>query len=208
MKHLLMKALVHRSPPSSVSGQWSVVCGLFHPAAHSLQPSARIQQSGFTLIELLVVMVVAVTLMVVSLPAFLSIGRGIGMRTAVNNVRSTISLSRQWAITHREQITFVAMNNLEYQDDTGALVTNPAYCATNNQADVIQRGTPLPFDVTFRPPGGDVVTRLTFKTDGGLAGGIGTVKIILVDEKSKLSSDPIETTISINGLTGGITVEE
>lgn len=152
--------------------------------------------AAFTLIELLFVMVVAVVIMTVSLPSFISMGRGAGMRTAVNSVSSTIALARQWAITHREQITFVAMNNLVYPNDSGAWVTNPAYCATN-QDGFVQKGVPLPLDVNF---GASV--SLTFKTDGGL-GSVATFPIKLVDKNDSSKT----RTISINGLTGGITVE-
>jgi prepilin-type N-terminal cleavage/methylation domain-containing protein len=167
--------------------------------------------AAFTLIELLVVMVIAVVIMAVSLPAFLSMGRGAGMRTAVNNVRSTVALSRQWAITHREQITFVAsstglvynMTNNPHISET----TNDHACYYATNADgLVQSITDLPLDVTF-----DIssvsATSLTFKTDGGLTD-LTPLPIILVDKKSLISPNiPIKTTISINGLTGGIRVE-
>ena len=160
-------------------------------------------RAAFTLIELLVVMVIAVVIMSVSLPAFINIGRGAGMRTAVNSVHSTIALSRQWAITHREKITFEAANNLGYQEDDGEWTNNPAYCAKNQDGGFVQKGVPLPLDVTF-VEGASVVTSLTFKTDGGLdIVGATPVKIILVDKKNS----SIKKTISINGLTGGIKVE-
>ena len=166
-----------------------------------LASGIRRLSSGFTLIELLVVMVVAAIIMAVSLPSFINMGRGAGMRAAVNNVSSTIALSRQWAITHREQITFVAMSNLVYPEDAGNIVTNPAYTAFNHSAP-ISKGVPLPLDVTFAQPGGDVVTSLTFKTDGGLAGEVNTNTIVLVDKK-----DDFKKTITINRWTGGVTVE-
>ena len=150
-------------------------------------------------------MVIAVVIMAVSLPSFLSMGRGAGMRTAVNNVRSTVALSRQWAITHREQITFIAMSNLVYQEDSGAWVTNPAYCANNQSGEIVQKGVPLPLDVTFDPPSASA-TSLTFKTDGGLTVGSSTEKIVLVDKRNPTDINK-QRTITINGLTGGIKVE-
>ena len=149
-------------------------------------------------------MVIAVIIMAVSLPAFLSMGRGAGMRTALNSVRSTVALSRQWAITHREQITFVAsstgmvynMTNYVFSKTTN---DHACYYATNAAGTLVQSITDLPLDVTF----GDPKASLTFKTDGGLATGAGTEKIVLVDKRNPV----IEKTISINGLTGGIKVE-
>ena len=161
-------------------------------------------------------MVIAVVIMAVSLPSFLSMGRGAGMRTAVNNVRSTVALSRQWAITHREEITFVASstglvynmtNNLQ---DRFSKTTNDHACyyaisAVNTG--LVQSITDLPLDVTFDDTSLNV-TSLTFKTDGGLASGSDTKKIVLVDKKSLIPPNTrIEKTISINGLTGGIKVE-
>ena len=172
--------------------------------APAFAPGATVgRPRAFTLIELMVVMVIAVVIMAVSLPSFISIGRGTGMRTAVNNVRSTVALSRQWAITHREEITFIAAQDLVYQDDSGDWVTNPAYCAKNQDGEIVQRGVPLPLDVMFASPDGSVVTSLIFKTDGGLANGTGPYSIKLVDK-----NDAAKTrTISINGLTGGISVK-
>jgi Tfp pilus assembly protein FimT len=162
-------------------------------------------------------MVIAAIIMAVSLPSFISVGRGAGMRTAVNNIRSTVALSRQWAITHREQITFVAST-------TGLVYTtnslNPIVLATNDHAcyyayvinsdtstSLVQSITDLPLDITFV---GDSTsaTNLTFKTDGGLTIGAVTVDVVLVDKKSLIPPNkPITNTISINGLTGGIRVQ-
>jgi len=169
----------------------------------------RAGPAAFTLIELLVVMVIAVVIMAVSLPSFLSMGRGAGMRTAVNNVRNTVALSRQWAITHREQITFVASS-------TGLVWTtnNLIVLATNDHAcyyavsavntGLIQSITDLPLDVTFDNPSVSA-TSLTFKTDGGLTDLI-PLPIVLVDKRNPTDQDK-KRTISINGLTGGIRVQ-
>jgi prepilin-type N-terminal cleavage/methylation domain-containing protein len=56
---------------------------------------------AFTLLELLVVLAIMSTLMVIALPAFTNMGRGGGMRSGVAEVRATLNLARQWAITHR-----------------------------------------------------------------------------------------------------------
>ena len=158
-------------------------------------------QSAFTLIELLVVMVIAVVIMAVSLPSFISMGRGAGMRTAVNNIRSTVALSRQWAITHREQITFVASSTglVWTTNNVPVPATNDHACyyATNASGNLVQSITDLPLDVTF-----DGDRALTFKTDGGLTIGAATTNVVLVDKRTGITK-----TISINGLTGGIKVE-
>jgi len=186
------------------------ICRLYAQRSTLNAPRAS---GAFTLIELLVVMVIAVTIMAVSLPSFLSLGRGAGMRTAVNNVRSTISLSRQWAITHREEITFVASpTGLVYT--TNNLILKAAndhacYYATVVNAEgtltsLVQSITELPLDVTFSEDSSDhSETNLTFKTDGGLANGSVTYFIVLVDKKN----GTVKTIISVSGLTGGIKVQ-
>ena len=157
------------------------------------------RQLAFTLIELLMVMVVAVVIMTVSLPAFISLGRGAGMRTAVNNVRSTLALSRQWAITHREVITFVAATNCSTNWIRDINPTNDFACfyATNNFNITNQSVTLLPLDVEFENP-----AHITFETCGGLNGTAST-NVVLRDKKNKT----IKQTISINRFTGGIRLE-
>ncbi|MFA5343627.1 MAG: GspH/FimT family pseudopilin [Kiritimatiellia bacterium] len=171
-------------------------------------------RAAFTLIELLVVMVVAAVIMAVSLPSFLSMGRGAGMRTAVNNVRSTIALSRQWAITHREPITFVASTTGLVYNATN----NPPFSQTTNDhacyyavsavsTALIQSITDLPLDVTFLDDSSASATNLTFKTDGGLDGNVGLPRnIVLVDKRNPTDLNK-RRTISINVLTGGIKVQ-
>lgn len=155
------------------------------------RPASGGLRAAFTLIELLVVMVVAAIIMSIALPAFTSMGRGVSLRTAVANVRSTLALSRQWAITHREPITFVWSNS----PDPNAL---SYYCANNVTGTLVQSITELPVNVSF-----DVSsdTNLTFKTDGGLTVGCITEHIILIDKQNN------KQTIAVNGLTGGIQVQ-
>ena len=195
----LLPATVHSPRPASIR--------FLQPTVYSLRSA-----SAFTLIELLVVMVIAVVIMAVSLPSFLSMGRGAGMRTAVNNVRSTVALSRQWAITHREEITFVASSTGMVYTTNNMIVpaTNDHACyyAVSAEGALVQSITELPLDVRFGDPNGTPKseTNLIFHTDGGL-GGATTVFIKLVDKKSMISGPVIEKTISINELTGGIRVQ-
>ncbi len=64
-------------------------------------PAARRQ--AFTLVELLVVIAIVGVLLALVLPSFTGMGRGSAMRSASMQLRSTVSLARQWAITHREK---------------------------------------------------------------------------------------------------------
>jgi len=163
------------------------------------------RSSGFTLIELMVVMVIAVAITAISLPSFISMGRGIGMRTAVNNVSATIALSRQWAITHREKVTFIISNtglvyNITSNQVSLAANDHACYYATNAGGAMVQSITDLPLDVNFAS-GSE--TNLKFQTDGGL-GGVGDVDILL---KYKNIQGAPNKTISVNKMTGAIKVE-
>lgn len=61
-------------------------------------------KKGFTLIELLLVISVMAILLLFTVPAFQDIGRGSRMRSAINQLTSTLNLARQWAITKREDV--------------------------------------------------------------------------------------------------------
>ena len=156
---------------------------------------------GFTLIELLIVMVLMAIILGMAAPAFIGMGRGAGMRGGVRSVYSTLSLLRQWAITHREEVSFVYF---------AADSLSPSYYYATNASGlaVISTNDPptLPMDVIFK---GDGV--ITFKSDGGVAKiGSATTNIIIYDRKSMeddAQNKNIKKTIKINGLTGGIRVE-
>jgi len=63
--------------------------------------------TGFTLIELLMVIGIMIVVMAAAVPAFRGLSRGSAMRSAVAQMRSTLSLARQHAITHNTTVRFV-----------------------------------------------------------------------------------------------------
>jgi prepilin-type N-terminal cleavage/methylation domain-containing protein len=69
------------------------------------------RSGGFTLIELLVVIVIMGLLLGVALPAFNGIGQGMGVQVAAAELRTTMGLARQWAVTHRETVYVVFPHN-------------------------------------------------------------------------------------------------
>lgn len=62
---------------------------------------------GFTLTELMVVVGIMAIIIAITLPAFRGIGRGAGMRSAIVELKTTLSLARQWGITHRKKTCVV-----------------------------------------------------------------------------------------------------
>ena len=163
---------------------------------------------GFTLIELLIVIVLMAIIAGMSAPAFIGMGRGAGMRGSVRSVCSTLSLLRQWAITHREEVTFHY-----FQGSDPGTATNASYYYAVNEfgtAIISTNDVPtLPMEVMFGPHDGvGNPYEVTFKTDGGLAPPVGslTKHIYIRDRKFPDDADKGKT-ISINGLTGGILVE-
>ena len=59
----------------------------------------RIRRMGFTLIELLAVMAIMILLAGATVMAYFGATRGAGMRSAVSNLRGTLMLARQGALT-------------------------------------------------------------------------------------------------------------
>ena len=71
-------------------------------------PNARRRgRGGFTLIEMIVVIALIVILMAAAAPLFITIGEGNALRGAVTQVRGTLSLARQYAISRNEVVFFL-----------------------------------------------------------------------------------------------------
>ena len=149
--------------------------------------------SGMTLIELLVVMFIMAIIATISIPAFTSMGRGSALRSAVSTFYTSISLARQWAITHKEEVTFTC-----YRDTAaGSGFTGSTFCVINQAGIYISSVVTNSLDVNFENS-----VSVTFKTDGGLTDIIS--KSITIQDRNEIGDPRI---ITIYGLTGGIKVE-
>lgn len=109
---------------------------------------------GFTLVELLMVIGVMALMMALILPAFRGFGRSASMNSAVSQVRTSLSLSRQWAINQNVnvQMQFAVSN-------TVAGLPNEAWRAYRSFAIFVQTNTSGPVqgyylkEWTTLPPG-------------------------------------------------------
>ncbi len=114
---------------------------------------------AFTIVELLIVVGIMSVLVALALPAFQGIGRGTALRTSMADLKATVSMARQWAITHRED-TFVLFPDqyLNYGSDRASV--DKAYRAFSvyaSSAGYLRDWSYLPPGILFDSGTGSVV---------------------------------------------------
>lgn len=121
---------------------------------HSTSGRTARRGHGFTLVELLMVIGVMALIMALILPAFRGFGRSASMNSSVSQVRTSLSLARQWAINQNVnvQVQFAVSN-------TVASLPNEAWRAFRSFAIFVQTNTSGPVqgyylkEWTTLPPG-------------------------------------------------------
>ena len=166
-------------------------------------PRSTSKQS-FTLIELLVVMGLMLSMMALAMVAFVDWGRGTGMRTSVRNMKSTLVLARQWAITHRAPTTF-AYSNTVSPPQLGWYTTT---IMVSNQTVMIGNTNYLTKGVVFESAADQ---RIKFNIDGTCDKTVGTwtgwkSKIAL--QEINQGSRALSSTTTVYQLTGRVTVTD
>jgi len=177
----------------------------FAPARQFLH-SAHGNSPAFTLIELLAVVAIMAVIMLIAGAAFTSWGRNAGMRGSVLNLRSSLSLARQYAVTRRTRTVLV------YSNIVGELgLPRGCYWIATLDRD----GTPLEIvaNTNYLAQGvwftNDRPERIQFTFDGSgagsgwvqMTGGIG--KRIVLAEKGPTNSLICSTTV-VYKLTGRV----
>ncbi len=147
---------------------------------------------GITLIELMLVVVIMIAVMAISSAAFTGMTRGTSGRAAVSQLTSALALTRQYAITHREELYFECA--------TGPGANSSMYKIFDNADNVISEAS-LPagqwLDLaaqTYNPA--------QFRRDGTLANGASHALFFVTNP----ASPGVRTRINVNGLTGLVKV--
>ena len=119
---------------------------------------AKCRCESFTLAELLVVIAIMALVIAVALPAFQGLGTGASLKASVTQLRVTLSLARQWAITHREQtcVVFVDGTLVQWRNLHKAYKAYAVFAITDDSVSPVQGyyvndWTFLPSGVVFDP---------------------------------------------------------
>ncbi|MBW7909327.1 MAG: GspH/FimT family pseudopilin [Kiritimatiellae bacterium] len=120
------------------------------------RPYSKPKKDAFTLIELLVVIGIVGVLGVLVIPAFTGIGRGQNMRMSVSQLRTTLALARQWAITHNDK-TYVIFpdEDMTYNPPSGANMALRSYAVWTEKDGYVSEWRYLPPGVLFDPTDSD-----------------------------------------------------
>lgn len=151
---------------------------------------------GFTLIEMLAVLGIVAAMLLISGLAFQNFGRAAGIRGAVLNIRSSLSLARQRAITERKHMAFRCDNQVNAGRKTGY------YVITNSVGQAVTETNYLTEGTYFDPAGNDI----TFNYDGSCYGSpnTGATPISIGIKEDRAGNTALSATISIQPLTGTI----
>lgn len=171
---------------------------------------------GFTLIELLVTVGIMAIVITLTIPAFTGLGRGARIDRSLNGLKTTMSLARQWAITHRDTVYVIFPEQEGDWDGIDSDMLHRSYAAfSNNEGDLISEWRILPEGVILDHGGGgggSGIRAIPFKQDGSVAGtGASTIRIDIVEgfvrpdgsaERTFSRDDGTVDSVKINGITG------
>jgi prepilin-type N-terminal cleavage/methylation domain-containing protein len=152
-----------------------------------------VKRAGFTLVEMLAVVTIMAIMMAIAVGAFMSFGRGAGLRGSTMNVQTSLNLARQRAITYREKTLFAYGNLGDPARGWYTLTTNGVLIGgTNYLSDGL---------VFTNPAAGSFV----FDLDGSCDGGAVVKRVTLMERDREVNA--MSNVLSIYPLTGRVKSE-
>jgi len=186
-------------------------------------------KKGFTLMELLVTIGIMAVVVTLTVPAFVGLGRGSKMNSALSNLKNTCSLARQWAISHRDDVYIIFPIGGTSAEDEPVKKLNSYGVYSASQGKFIKEWTYLPEGVilddektkwgSFRAsptrnvPGlsNPQLKAIAYNQEGSLKSGASTKSIYFIEGTiDRETNEPIKTfgqddrfdAVKVNGLTG------
>jgi prepilin-type N-terminal cleavage/methylation domain-containing protein len=174
-------------------------------------------KTGFTLTELLVTVGIMAVVITLTIPAFTGLGRGAKMDSALSGLKSTFSLARQWAITHRDTV-YVVFPAGRVRTGYGIAALRTYMVFSETEQDYISEPTQLPegiildlqqlstlpsslpawLSTKLRNVARDPIYFLAFNQHGGLESGAATQTIYLIEgttpERGVISASDVTRT--------------
>lgn len=164
------------------------------------EPCQSLARSAFTLIELLVVIGILGILIAITLPSFTGLGRGSKMNAATTQMRTTLTLARQWAITRREA-THVAFPT--WANDASKAYR--AFIVYGEKSGYISQWSYLPDGVVIAAGAGSVFSLGQTNSLPGLTGGVRTLKF-KTDGTTPSGATPINIYLAEGWVQAGVVV--
>jgi len=142
-----------------------------------------LRRRAFTLVELLVVIGIMGMMLAITVTAFEGVGKGAKLRAALAELKTTLSLARQYAITDR-QIVFVVFpcDQVNLSDSTNLAFTRYSsycLCTTGRWSRMLNQWHHLPkgviFDRVRTPPPGRVALGYVNVFDRSVSNNLSTI---------------------------------
>lgn len=186
-------------------------------------------KQAFTLIELLVTVGIMAVVVTLTIPSFSGLGRGAKMDSALSGLKTTMSLARQWAITHRDTVYVVFPADGQTDEEFQYKKCSSYGVYSVNDEQVIKEWSYLPEGIVFEEeqlnrlenlpssididvPGmsGPALKAIAYNQHGALTSGADTKIIYLVegayDPQSgqiiETFNNDVKDAVKVNGLTG------
>jgi len=159
-------------------------------------------RNGFTMIELLAVMAIMGIMMGITVVAFMNFGRHAAMKGAVLNVRTSLSLARQYAITHRVKTKF------EFGNTNNPMNVRTGWYSITATNTVVDPTNFLTEGVAFTDGTNDLPIGarpwIEFKLDGSCSGDVAPPTTNLFITEGHASGISLTSTTRVYKLTGRV----